>query len=372
MDGKIPPLPKRMTTFRLQLHANMPDLIIYGAYGYTGELIVRRAVEQGLRPMIAGRNSAQLEAMAKRFDLAWKACGLTNEAELDDLLQGAKVLIHAAGPFIHTSMPMVEACIRNRVHYTDITGEIEVFRQAHDHDARAKEQGVMLLPGVGFDVVPSDCLAAHLHARMPDATDLVLAFSSSGRSSRGTSLTVVEGLGKGGAIREHGGLKAVPDAYHVHNFNFGGRNLSAVTIPWGDVFTAFISTGIPNVRVYMSMPPKMIRALRIGRWFGWITASTWFKDRLRRSIKAGKPGPSDAERAKGFVDLVGTVSNARGEQLTSTIRTPDGYTLTAMSAVHIAGEVLKGNFKPGFQTPGLVYGAELITTFTATGFVDQV
>lgn len=350
----------------------MNEMIIYGANGYTGQLIVGRAVGQGHRPLIAGRNAAELEALATRFDLPFKTCELNDEKALDDLLQGAKVLIHAAGPFIHTAKPMVEACLRNAVHYTDITGEIEVFRQAHGFDAAAKAKGVMLMPGVGFDVVPSDCLASHLHTRMPDATDLVLAFSSSGRSSRGTSLTVVEGLGKGGTIREHGKLKAVPDAYHVQNFNFGGRNLSAATIPWGDVFTAYISTGIPNIRVYMSMPPKMIRALRIGRWFRWITSSDWFKERLRRKIKAGKAGPSDAARAKGFVDLVGTASNAGGERHTATIRTPDGYTLTAMSAVHIANEVLKGNFEPGFQTPSLVYGAELITTFTETGFVDQV
>lgn len=349
----------------------MNELIIYGANGYTGGLIVERAVGQGHRPLVAGRNAAEVEALATRFDLPFKACELNDEKALDDLLQGAKVLIHAAGPFIHTAKPMVEACIRNAVHYTDITGEIEVFQQVHGLDAAAKAKGVMLLSGVGFDVVPSDCLASHLHTRMPDATDLVLAFSSSGRSSRGTSLTVVEGLGKGGAIRQQGRLRTVPDAYEVRQFNFGGRNLSAVTIPWGDVFTAFITTGIPNVRVYMSMAPKMIRALRIGRWLGWITGSKWFKDRLRRKIRAGRSGPSDAARAKGFVDLVGTVSNTQGEQLTATIRTPDGYTLTAMSAVHIASEVLKGNFKPGFQTPSLVYGEELITTFTDKGFEDQ-
>lgn len=348
----------------------MQELIIYGAYGYTGELIVRRAVEQGLRPLVAGRDTKQLEALSNRYALPYQACDLSDAPALDVLLKGAKVLIHAAGPFIHTSRPVVEACIRNGVHYMDITGEIEVFRQAHGYDAQAREKGVMLLPGTGFDVVPSDCLAAHLHGRMPDATELTLAFHSSGRSSRGTSLTVLEGLGKGGAIREGGKLKAVPDAFDSKTFLFGTKTLEAVTIPWGDVYTAFISTGIPNIRVYMSMPPKMIRALRVGRWFGWITSSDWFKGRMRRKIVAGKPGPTDVERASSYVELLGIASNAQGERYSAAIRTPDGYTLTAMTAVYIANEVLKGNFRPGFQTPSLVYGMELITKFTETGFVD--
>jgi short subunit dehydrogenase-like uncharacterized protein len=359
-----------MATLHHKQPEPMPDLIIYGANGYTGELIVRRAVEQGLQPLIAGRNAAQLEPIAKRSDLAFKACELSDETGLDNLLRGAKVLIHAAGPFIHTSRPMVEACIRNGVHYMDITGEIEVFRKVHGYDARAREIGVMLLPGSGFDVVPSDCLAAHLHARMPDATDLVLAFQSSGRSSRGTTLTAIEGLGKGGAIREGGKLKSVQDAFDTKNFQFGDKQHMAVTIPWGDVYTAYVSTGIPNIQVYMSMPPKMIRALRVGRWLGWLTGSAWFKDRLRRKVKAGKAGPSDSARATGYVHLVGTVSNAQGEKISATIRTPDGYTLTAMTAVHIASEVLQGNFKPGFQTPSMLFGEALITRFTEAGFVD--
>lgn len=350
----------------------MGELIIYGANGYTGGLIVRHAVEKGLSPLIAGRDAGRLEMISKQYGLPFKTCVLTDPDSLDNLLRGAKVVIHAAGPFIHTSGPMVEACIRNGVHYLDITGEIDVFRSVHERDGAARKKGVMLLPGVGFDVVPSDCLAAHLHGRMPDATDLVLAFHSSGRSSRGTNLTVVEGLGRGGTIREHGALKAVPDGFDTKHFVLGGKKRLAVTIPWGDVYTAFISTGIPNARVYMTMPTKMIRALRWGRWIGCITRSTWLKDRLRRKIIAGKPGPTDVERAKGSVHLIGMVSNAQGEQVIATLHTPDGYSLTAMTSVHIAMEVLRGKFEPGFQTPSLVYGAELITEFTKEGFVHPV
>jgi short subunit dehydrogenase-like uncharacterized protein len=346
-------------------------LVVYGAYGYTGELIVRRCLERGLRPLLSGRNAEALAKVAERHQLPHQPCGLSDASELDRLLAGAKVVIHAAGPFIHTARPMVEACLRNGVHYTDITGEIEVFRLVHSFHARAQERGIMLMSGTGFDVVPSDCLAAHLKERMADATHLELAFASGGRSSRGTSLTVVEGLGRGGAIRENGRLKAVPDAFDARPIPFEDRERMAVTIPWGDVYTAYLSTGIPNIRVYMAAAPKLVRGLRVGRWFGWLLRTDFMKERMRRKIRAGRPGPSDAQRAEGYVELWGMVRNGAGRTLSSTLRTPDGYTLTAEASVHVAERIIQGDLRPGYQTPSLMYGSALITRFTARGFRDH-
>jgi short subunit dehydrogenase-like uncharacterized protein len=265
---------------------------------------------------------------------------------------------------------MVEACIRNKVHYTDITGEIAVFVQARKYDEEAKKAGVMLLPGTGFDVVPSDCLAAHLKSRMADADNLVLAFYGTGRASRGTSLTVVEGLGMGGTIRENGKLKQVPDAYDVKRFDFGPTNMTAVTIPWGDVYTAFFSTAIPNIKVYMGLPEKVINSMKWGKYFGWLMRSEFVKSRARAKVIAGKAGPSDAARAKANTYLVGTVTDKSGNSLTSTIQTPEGYTLTAQTAVDIADKIVSGNFKSGFQTPSLAYGKDIITEVCGGQFVD--
>jgi short subunit dehydrogenase-like uncharacterized protein len=245
-----------------------------------------------------------------------------------------------------------------------------VFQMAEGLGAKAKERGVMLMPGTGFDIVPSDCLAAHLHSRMPDAQSLVMAFHSSGKPSRGTSLTVIEGMGMGGAIRENGKLKAVPDAFDIRTFDLGGKPRTAVTIPWGDVFTAYFSTGIPDTRVYMTMPEQMAKGLRWGRMFSWLTGAEWFKERLRRKIKAGKPGPTDGERASNAMHLYGEVINNKGGKMTSTITTPEGYTLTAMSAVQVAIEVAGGNFRPGFATPSMAFGKDFILRFTEGGFID--
>lgn len=345
------------------------DIIVYGAYGYTGELIVRKCQELGVKPLLSGRNESKLKPVAEKYDLPYKVASLET-GDLDALLTGAKVVIHAAGPFIHTSKPMVEACIRNKVHYTDITGEIAVFAQASKYDQQAKDAGVMLLPGTGFDVVPSDCLAAHLKTRMPEADDLVLAFYGTGRASRGTSLTVVEGLGMGGTIRENGKIKQVPDAYDVKRFDFGPHNMTAVTIPWGDVFTAYFSTSIPNVKVYMGLPEKVIGSMKWGRWFGWLMRSEFVKKRARAKIIAGKAGPSDEQRQKATTYLVGTVTDKSGKSLTSTIQTQEGYTLTAMTAVDIASKIASGNFKTGFQTPSLAYGKDVISEVSGAHFED--
>jgi len=328
-------------------------------------------VELGLSPMLTGRNSEAVRKVAEAHGLPHSACDLADSNGLDRLLTGAKVVVHAAGPFIHTARPMMEACIRNGVHYTDITGEIAVFQMAESLGEKAKERGVMLMPGTGFDIVPSDCLAAHLHSRMPDAQSLVMAFHSSGKPSRGTSLTVVEGMGMGGAIRENGKLKAVPDAFDIRTFELGGKSRTAVTIPWGDVFTAYFSTGIPNTRVYMTMPEQMAKGLRWGRMFRWLTRAEWFKERLRRKIKAGKPGPTDQERARNAMHLSGEVINGKGEKMTSAITTPEGYTLTAMAAVQVAIEVAGGNFKAGFCTPSMVFGKDFILRFTKGDFIDR-
>ncbi len=343
------------------------DIIVYGAYGYTGELIVRRCLELGIKPLLSGRNESKLKPVADKYGMPYQVADLKAD-DLDKLLAGGKVVIHAAGPFIHTSKPMVEACIRNKVHYTDITGEIAVFSQARKYNEQAKEAGVMVLPGTGFDVVPSDCLAAHMKSRMEDADDLVLAFYGTGRASRGTSLTVVEGLGYGGTIRKDGKLKQVVDAFDVKRFDFGPKNMTAVTIPWGDVYTAFYSTGIPNIKVYMGLPKKAIDGMKWGKWFGWLMRTEFVKNKARAKIIAGQAGPTDEQRAKAATYLVGTVTDKSGKSLTSTLKTQEGYTLTAMTAVHIAQQILQGNFKAGWQTPSLVYGKDVICEVSGSQF----
>src|SRR5512134_2190762 len=150
----------------------MGNFLIYGSYGYTGQLIVERALKVGLRPILAGRSEKKLRAQAEQTSLDCRAFSLNDTAKLDSALLEVDAVLHCAGPFVHTFRQMAEACLRTRRHYVDISGEIEGFEALAAMGEEAKRAGVMLLPGGGFDVVPSDCLSAYVAGKLPSATHL--------------------------------------------------------------------------------------------------------------------------------------------------------------------------------------------------------
>jgi short subunit dehydrogenase-like uncharacterized protein len=338
----------------------MPNWMIYGANGYTGELIAREAVRRGERPVLAGRNAERVEALAREL-----GC----EARVFDLdaidLSGISLVLHCAGPFIHTSKPMVKACLAAGAHYLDITGEIAVFEAIMRRDAEARERGVALLPGVGFDVVPTDCLAAMLHAELPDANELWLAFSMrNGAVSRGTAKTMLEGAGIGGAIRRNGRIEVVPHLYDVRTIPFASGPRLAVTIPWGDVSTAFHTTGIPNIRTYSSQSPRMVRRMR---WMRRVLPllRIGFLRRFAQRMAEKTPGPSAEQRASGRIDLWGRVVNAKGDEVTKTMTVAEGYQFTVLSSLEAVKRVL-AQPRGGAFTPAKYFGAQFVTELAGT------
>lgn len=339
------------------------DFLLYGSNGYTGRLILHRALEAGLRPLLAGRNGAEVGAQAAEHGLEHRAFPLEDEAALDAALGEVPAVVHAAGPFAHTARPMAEACLRTGTHYLDITGELEVFEWMAAQGGRARDAGVMLLPGAGFDVVPTDCLAAHLKRRLPGATRLRLAFAALGGGiSRGTATTMVENAGRGGAVRRGGRITPVPAAWRTRtvDFGFGSRPASVTTIPWGDVSTAFHSTGIGDVEVYTRMAAGQRRALKATRHLGWLLGSAPVQRVLKSRIRAQPPGPGEERRERGVSLVWGEVEDDAGGCAVSRMRTPEGYRLTAMTAVAAVRKVLAANAPAGFQTPSLAYGADWI------------
>ncbi len=346
------------------------DFLLYGSYGYTGRLIVERARAAGLTPLLAGRDAAALAIQAAETGLPHRAFPLDDTAALDAALRETRVVLHAAGPFSRTSRPMVEACIRTGAHYLDITGEIAVFEAVAARDAQAPAAGVMLLPGAGFDVVPSDCLAAHLKRRLPGATRLQLAFQGLGGISRGTLTTMMENIGQGGAVRRGGGITRVPAAYRSRMVDLGRGEVSVTTIPWGDVSTAYHSTGIPDIEVYTRVGASSRRGMVASRYLGWLLSSGPVQRMIKRRIQAGPPGPTPEQRARGASLLWGQVEDDAGRRAVSRMRTPEGYTLTAMTSVEAVRRVLAGDAPAGFQTPSQAYGADWITTFEGVERVD--
>lgn len=336
--------------------------MIYGATGYTGKLVARTAKALGMNPILAARNEARLKSVAGQHGFDYRAFDLTDTPALTEALAEVDAVLHIAGPFSATSKPMLDACMRTGTHYLDITGEIDVFEACAARDEEAREAGIMVMPGVGFDVVPSDCLAAHMKARMPDAVDLVLSISGLGAMSRGTAKTGVESIGQGMRVRRDGrivALKVPPRA----ELDFGEGPRPTIAVGWGDVATAFYSTGISNITVYFEASPQLEQMATLGGFKRWFASLGFMQRRLKAQVDQMPEGPTDAERREGRAVLMGEATNATGDRVVSRLITPEGYTLTAMTSLEIVRRTLAGDMQPGFKTPSLAFGADFITEF---------
>ncbi len=340
--------------------------MIYGANGYTGELIAREAKQRGLTPVLAGRNREKLAALAGELGFESRVFDLGNAEQLARNLVGMKLVLHCAGPFSATSAPMIEACLKAKAHYLDITGEISVFEHAQAQHSRAREANVVLCPGVGFDVIPTDCVAAALKNALPDATHLTLGFDSRSGFSPGTAKTSVEGLAQGGRARVNGRLEPVPLAYKTRRIDFGDGGKLAMTIPWGDVSTAYYTTGIPNIEVFIPAPPKLIATLKRLNYIRWLLGFGPVQSFLKQ--QAGKQkGPDAAAREQLPTFVWGEAQNAAGVTKTARIKTANGYSLTVTGSLAVTEFLLRNDVRGGSYTPAKLMGAQLVEKLPGSG-----
>lgn len=345
--------------------------MIYGANGYTGRLIAAEAARRGLKPILGGRNRDALDELAAPLKLTRRVFELNDAHEIDRNLEGVRILLNCAGPFSRTCEPLLAACLRQRVHYLDITGEIDVFAHCHRLHKQARHAGIVIAPGTGFDVVPTDCLAAMLKQRLADATHLILAFEAGGGPSPGTARTSVEGLARGGRARIDGELREVPLAWKSREFaRHDGSHRTAMTIPWGDVYTAFVSTGIPNVETYMAVSPKTITRLRWLRHLRWLLRLPLVQRHLQEKA-ARTAGPDPQRRASSGCEIWGEARNAGGKQVAASLRTPNGYDLTVTASLGIVEHLLANAREGGYYTPSLLMGADYVLGLPGVALLDS-
>lgn len=341
--------------------------LIYGANGYTGELIAREAVKRGLNPIVAGRNRDEIHKLAENLGVESRVFGLDDSQNLQKYIQDCEIVLHCAGPFSVTAPPMIEACLMTQTHYLDITGEIGVFEYAHAMGERAADANVVLCPGVGFDVIPTDCLAATLKDALPDATHLSLGFDSRSGMSPGTAKTTVEGLSQGGKVRRDGRITTVPLAYKARMIDFGDGEKISTTIPWGDVSTAYYSTGIPNIEVFTPSTSGMIRGMKMLNFFRPILQLSWVQKFLKARIDKAISGPSEAVRITQPTFIWGQASNAQGDTKTAHLRTDNAYTLTISGALTVVEFLRMHAADGGAYTPSKLMGASLVTQLPGSG-----
>ncbi len=337
-----------------------PQLLLYGSTGFLGEAIARLAVQQSLPFVIAGRDGNKVKRQAVEWGVEHRVFNLDDSAAMDQALKGVTAVLHCAGPYLFTSKPMVGGCLRSGVHYMDLTGEIPVYEAIAARDAEAKSQGVMLLPGVGFDVVPTDCLAVHLKQRLPSASRLTLAFQVDGPAGLppGTQRTAIELIPFGNRVRRNGRVETPEWGTRSRMIDFGRGPVEARRLPWGDVFTAYYSTGIPNIEDYAVLPQRTRRQLALVEY----TRPLFRLGIMRRLFKLTvKPGPTVDEQARTVTHVWGEVEDDQGNKATARLHGPEaGVVWTSRAALATAKKALAGEVLAGFQTPALAYGPDLV------------
>jgi short subunit dehydrogenase-like uncharacterized protein len=350
------------------------NLLLYGANGFSAKLILQELIKLELFPILAGRNFEEIKIIAKEHNLDFRVFNLNNLNEILINLDEINIVLNCAGPFINTIKPLLTACLEKGVHYLDITGEIGVFEITHSFHEQALEKGIIICPGVGFDVVPTDCLALMLKERFSHtARNLELAFHSQGGPSKGTALTSLGGSGKGSKIRREGKLITVPYGKFQKDISFPHKTLRVNSIPWGDVFTAYISTNIPNITVYMAMHPKTISKLSKGQKFLFLRNMKpikWFLiQSIKKRIKGG--GPSQEIRKKSLSYIWGYISDGANNTYELFLKTPNSYDLTALTSAFAIQKVFSmKNFK-GYFTPSQLFGSKFILEIPGTELIEK-
>jgi short subunit dehydrogenase-like uncharacterized protein len=342
------------------------EFLIYGANGFTGHLIAQRARERGLSPIVAGRNRAAIEEIGGRLGLSTRVFDLVAPDAVAEGLRGTRLVLHCAGPYSKTGRPMVDACLRAGVNYLDITGELAVLEGVLARDAEARAARSVLLPAVGFDVVPTDCMATKLRAELPDATRLELAFFAGLLASPGTAKTTVENLHIGAKVRENGELITLR-APRTRDVPFASGTQRSMSLPWGDLVTAFYSTGIPNITVYAVVPPRVVRAAGWVRFWAPLLRMPSTIRFLQKRVERRATGPTEEQRRTERVAIWGRVENAKGSAVEGTLDVPESYELTVLSALACVERVLRGDVPPGATTPGKAFGPDFVTALHGVG-----
>ncbi|MBK9467841.1 MAG: hypothetical protein IPO20_07745 [Gammaproteobacteria bacterium] len=322
------------------------DIMIYGANGYTAGLIIERAVAAGATPVLAGRTEATLRPLAERTGLALRVFPVDDAYAVASNLHDIGVVINCAGPFVRT---------RARRHY--LHHGRSMSRGSGPWTTRARR---VVMPGS----LPAE---RRLAPRPPPSDRLTLAFQALGSPSHGTATTMIENLHRGSRIRADGRIIAAPAGFAQRNIDFGRGPVPAMCIAWGDVATAYHSTGIPDIAVYMAAPLPLRWISQAASALPGVTGSAMVRKVLQRIVDAGPAGPDAAARRRGRSLLWGEVRNGAGKTAAARIETPEGYALTAITAWDIACRVAStGVARPGFRTPSMVLGADYILGIAGT------
>lgn len=326
----------------------MTKLMIYGATGYTGRMAAKYAKAAGTPVVLAGRTEESLSRLAAELGVEYRVFGLDEAAAIDKGLAYISVLLNCAGPFLRTAGALMRASLRNGVHYLDTAAELDSYRLAEDLDDEAKTAGIMLMPGGGGSVAMLGSLAGHAVGRVHDPRKIRIALHVAGGLSRGSAISAMENVTNQTLARIDGKLVSAP-AEGIRKFDFGKGSVDCFPVTLPDLITIWRSTGVPDVETFVHVT---------GDGFP------------QGDVSLLPDGPSEDERLANRYQAAIEVTNAEGQVTSSRLDTVNGYTFTAMAAAEAGRRVLGGEFRPGFQTPAVVFGSGFAQTIADTTIVD--
>ncbi|EHK42410.1 hypothetical protein TRIATDRAFT_319847 [Trichoderma atroviride IMI 206040] len=328
----------------------MADLIIYGATGYTGRLASGFAKSYNLQFTVAGRSENKLKALAATLDVEYRVFAVDDPLAVDAGLHGARVLLNCSGPFLHTAEPLIEACIRNGIHYLDIAAELDSYQLSEKKHEEARQANVMLLPGCGGSVAMLGCLTQYIIENVANPVSIDIALHIAGPMSRGSAISAAENL-TSKCLRRLDGKLVDQDRGQNMDFDFddgrGAVSCFPSTLP--DVIAIWRSTNIPNIRTFVHAAGN---ALPTG------------------NIDSMAEGPTAKQREANPYHVAATVTASDGSITRAVLHTVNGYTFTPLASVEATRRVLMGEMQAGFQTPSNLFGYRFVAVIAGTAFRD--
>lgn len=331
---------------------------IYGAYGYTGRLLVEEAVKRGHRPILAGRDAAKLKKLASKYGLEFEVYSVEDREKLRRSAAKTDLIYNLAGPYNDTLEPIIGACLAEKTNYFDLTGDIKMYEKMFEYDKAARKAGVALISGVGFDVVATECLAKYVSDKVGGAETLEVGMLAVTNPSAGTFKQTMEILPKGSARFSNGKLERIPLGDGAKKLNFGVGEYKSIPIPVGELISARRSTGADNIAIYLAMDKAVsIIAKPLLKALGAGASLDFGKKALQKIGDIVMSGPSKEQNLKTKAYARATAVSKSGKTASALLITPEAYYFTVLAGINAVGQIFIGKPK-GALTPSQAFGAD--------------
>jgi short subunit dehydrogenase-like uncharacterized protein len=345
-------------------------IVLYGATGYTGRLVTDELARRGLDHVLSGRDETKLAALGSAAPI--KAAALDDHQALRDLLDGASAVINCAGPFTLAGDALARAAIATGTHYVDSTGEQSFIQMIFErHGPAAERAGVALLPALGFDYAPGDCIAGLAAAGLEPLEQLTLAYAVEGFGmSRGTLKSGLEMMKGGDVIYENERWRPAPRGVVKASFSFPapiGRQPMA-RYPSGETITVPHHTRTKNVTSLLTLSTVAPKPLAPVMPYAMPAAAPLLRTPLcgllHRAVGLLPEGPKEQDRRAATFTIVARAEGTAGKRQ-GIVRGSDVYGLTAVTLV-TGAELLSA---PGYDRAGAMGPA---AAFDPAEFLDRV